>query len=136
MQPVEALPVVEETPSPADELAELIPPSVAVALVDAIFERLEGNFLRDNIALIAVVAVAALGFYFIYKSTPPSAMKTQLEELGVGGAATSLLRLRSAAKATPTDIDDKLVDTLIGMMSERIKAEIARLLDERQGLVG
>lgn len=123
--------MVVETPSPADELAELIPPSVAVALVDAIFERLEGNFLRDNIALIAVVAVAVVGFYFIYNSTPPSAMKSQLEELGVGAAATGLVRLRSAAEATPTDIDDKLVDTLIGMMSERIKSEITRLLDER-----
>lgn len=131
MQTVEALPVVVTTPSPADELAELIPPSVAVALVDAIFARLEGNFLRDNIALILVSLVAVAAFYFIYRSTPPSAMKTQLEELGIGGTATGLLRLRSAAKATPTDIDDKLVDTLIGMMSERIKAEVTRLLDER-----
>lgn len=129
-------PAVEVTPSPADELAELIPPSVAVALVDALFERLEGNFLQNNIVLMLFALVAVAAFFFLYKSTPPGELKNRMEELGVGAGAKGLVRLRGAAEATPTDIDDQLVDKIISMMSERMKAEVVRLLDERQGLVG
>lgn len=95
--------------------------TISEGLVNALIERLQtGDQNRMVVTLLVIAAIVIPMAIMLYKSTPPGALKERLGAEVNAGATAMLNGLRTAAKLTPIDFDDALVDYLAKKVNERL----------------
>lgn len=116
--------------------------SLFATLAGQMLERQQGASMTErNVTLVVIgIIVVCLGSW-LYKSTPPGAIKDKIgnELLSTSGAVVN--GLRPYAKLTPTDIDDNFLDYVYQRLEARrrvseIKTELGQDIPRDRDSVG
>jgi hypothetical protein len=100
------------TPAPSD--------SVAVDIVNALYDRLSATSVILALGVIAaIVTVALVALRLVYNSVP-AGLRDRLEIETVSAARKLLELAERQAATTPTKIDDELIAKLAAMLEKRI----------------
>ena len=109
-------------------MIELSPPAnitddtISTALVNALFERLQNAGQTQLLITLFVIAVLVIPMsVMLYRSTPPGPVKNRLATEITAAAEAGLNGLKVAARLTPTDIDDDLLEWLSGKLQARLQ---------------
>lgn len=118
--------VVTDSPEPP------VSGGVSAALVDKLFDRLQAASQTQIIVTLLVFAVVVIPMaFFLYKSTPPGAVKDRLGDEIKTSMESALQGLGRMAKLTPTDIDDKLLEHIRDQLQKRLQVDIYNAVDAK-----